>query len=581
MLVQCLPIPMKLRQLKVTNLRSLVQLDLSVPDLAILIGRNDTGKSNTITAIQLLCEGSAASIRAEDFFADGSITIEATFAGVRQFLPLIEERNRVRLEERILEGDTITIRRIATGPKELGAIEIKDADGEFGRPTGIDAPLRAILPEIIHVDVLADVADQVKGTQKDALGQIVGQVLEEITPEVETRLSTAMAEANALLNVVHQNGREIDERAAQLRETEGRISQLLQSTFPEANVRLKVSMPTAKGVLSDIEVRIREGSHDDPYYRRGNGIQRVLYLSLLQALAELLRRNHETRRPFLLLFEEPEAFLHPEAQLRMRAALDAISRSPIAQVIVTTHSPILVTPEKIEHVIRLQKARRDAQTKSHTVAFGPVVLQEQERDLLRIFELQRSSKFLFASGVLLVEGIGDEHLFAAAAERASGFRCEASDMCVVEMGGKDSVPAFTRVLASLGLKVRTVVDLDFLWRGAGSVFQGDARYVRFMNQLRQRIPDLEANATDGEKRRIKRERIELCRGDLRLQRDDLCNALAEQGILVLRNGEIEDYVGLSHNTKNQYLKAAQELRSGARELQHRDDIQLIVERIRA
>jgi len=47
-------------------------------------------------------------------------------------------------------------------------------------------------------------------------------------------------------------------------------------------------------------------------------LQRTLYLSLLRALAARIRGQTErVVRPFILLFEEPEAFLHPEGQIKM------------------------------------------------------------------------------------------------------------------------------------------------------------------------------------------------------------------------------------------------------------------------
>src|SRR6516162_4965130 len=96
-------------------------------------------------------------------------------------------------------------------------------------------------------------------------------------------------------------------------------------------------------ILGSVDVMVREGGHVDPYYRRGQGLQRSLYLSLLRALAARTRGEGEKiRKPFILLFEEAEAFLHPEGQGKMRLALEAISAQ--AQVVFTTHSPLMVAP---------------------------------------------------------------------------------------------------------------------------------------------------------------------------------------------------------------------------------------------
>src|SRR5690242_5992633 len=135
---------MKIRTLQVRNFRSLADINFEFPDLVVLVGKNDAGKSNVLHSIQILCEGTASSIRKEDFYdPDQPIEIKATFVGVRDYLRLCDDRNRPRVEQRIHDDDTITIRRTALRPGELGPIEIKAAGSEeFDRPTGIDAALR-------------------------------------------------------------------------------------------------------------------------------------------------------------------------------------------------------------------------------------------------------------------------------------------------------------------------------------------------------------------------------------------------------------------------------------------------------
>lgn len=324
----------------------------------------------------MLFEGTAASIDSEDFYDSATpLEIVAVLAGVREYLGLCDERNRLKIEERIDADGLLTIRRVAVWPRKLGSIEVLDPrSGEFGTPTGIDAAIRPILPEVIFIAALADVAEEAKGTQKDTLGQLIGQVMSAITEEVQPRLDEAYQQANRLLNVQRDptTGIEQDERATELAGIEADITQYLNETFPRASVRLKVRLPSVKSILGQIDVVVREGAHEDPYYRRGHGLQRTLYLSLLRALASRIRRQTEQQivRPFVLLFEEPEAFLHPEGQIKMRNALQAIATR--AQVVMATHSPIIVTPEFVPHTVRVEKRRQDGLPKPITKRFGPI-----------------------------------------------------------------------------------------------------------------------------------------------------------------------------------------------------------------
>ncbi len=569
------------------NFRSIQDERFVLPDLTVLVGKNDVGKSNLLEAVKILLEGTAASVEQEDFYDLGNpIETRAVLDGIGGYLELCDQRNRPKVEQRIHQDGLLTIRRIAEAPKKLGDIEILDpASGEFSTPTGIDAALKPMLPEVIFIEALADVAEETKGTQKDALGMLVSQVMSSIVKQVEPSLKEAYKLADKLLNVQRNADEERDERAPELVAIESEITEYVKETFPGASVRLKVQLASAKEILERVHVLVREGKNEDPYYRRGHGLQRTLYLSLLRALAARIRKGQEqaVSRPFILLFEEPEAFLHPEGQVKMRNALEAISTG--AQVIMTTHSPLMVTPDSLSRTTRVEKCSKAGCPKPVTRRFGPVNPEEltvPQRQLLPLFAIQRSSRFLFARGVLLVEGVGDEHIFAAVAERLRRFCLEANEIAIVEAGGKAHLATFAEILKRLGLEVWVLTDIDFLWEGAGRVFGGDADHARFMEGLQQLVPTPAGGIRDDNARRQdKLERIRACVSQLSTERDTLCEKLLPHHIFVLRHGEIEDYIGLGHGSKGQYLKAANEIRAGTRAINHEQDFVRLLDALAA
>lgn len=288
-------------------------------------------------------------------------------------------------------------------------------------------------------------------------------------------------------------------------------------------------------------------------------------------------------RPFILLFEEPEAFLHPEGQIKMRDALKAISER--AQVVMATHSPIIVTPEFVDKTIRVEKRIEERYPKPFTKRFGPIdpaILPPLQRQLLPLFALQRSSRFLFSRGVLLVEGVGDEHLFPAVAQRLQGFDLESNEIAVVETGGKDNLRPFSQLLQALGLQTWVLTDIDFLWNGAGKVLGADADLSTFVEELDRLVPELpEVERTEAALRDRKKHQKQAATTQLVGSRNTLCDRLFGLGIFVLREGEIEDYVGLTPTSKGQYLKAAEEVRNGGRAIQHTAELEGIVAVLRA
>ncbi|HKS81115.1 MAG TPA: AAA family ATPase [Candidatus Acidoferrales bacterium] len=567
---------LKISEIKITNFRSIHDENFHLRPLTVLIGKNDVGKSNLLEAIRILLEGTAGSVDTEDFYDEAlPLEISAILEDVRPYLDLCDERTKPKIEKRIDEFGRLRIRRQAKGPKQLTDIEVEDPETrDFSPVAGISAPLKAMLPEVISIGALADVADQAKGTQKDALGQLVNQVLSGIVQKIEPKVQTAYEGADKILNVPRQGA---DERAPELIEIETELTKYLQQTFPRASVRLRVQLASIKEILDRVHVFVREGSNEDPYYRRGQGMQRTLYLSLLRAEADRIRTDQQIVRPYILLFEEPEAFLHPDGQSKMREALTTISAG--AQVIAATHSPVMVRPDSLSSVIRVENCQKDGCQRPVTRGIGPIQtdnLTANQRQLMPLFSVQRSSRFLFARGVILVEGASDEHIFSAIAARIRGFRPEDYEVSIIESGGKDKFVAFAEILNSMGLEVWIVTDLDFLWNGAGEILQPDPAYSQFVQDLRELVPDPD-DVSEAAKRAAKKRKTEACDRDPQAQRNALCEKLMMSNIFVLRHGEIEDYVGLTQNSKGQYLKAASEIRRGNQEILYREEFERILD----
>jgi len=75
----------------------------------------------------------------------------------------------------------------------------------------------------------------------------------------------------------------------------------------------------------------------------GQGTQRIIVVSILKAYIDILieRRVH-TEKPILVLFEEPEIYLHPKLKRTLNVTLEKIAEQDNHQVIITTHDPYFV-----------------------------------------------------------------------------------------------------------------------------------------------------------------------------------------------------------------------------------------------
>jgi len=94
----------------------------------------------------------------------------------------------------------------------------------------------------------------------------------------------------------------------------------------------------------------------------GQGLQRHLIYTLLKLSSQYKEKKTYEKKEFsleltLILFEEPEAFLHPGQQESLGYSLESLSSEEGQQIIIATHSPIFVS-KNIEDIPSLIKLRR-------------------------------------------------------------------------------------------------------------------------------------------------------------------------------------------------------------------------------
>jgi putative ATP-dependent endonuclease of OLD family len=587
-----------LSQLTLNNFRSVKEETFCFQSLSVLIGQNNTGKTNVLDAISILLEGTSRDVTQEEFFDQNSdFLIEGKFFGIRDYLDILDQRHRPRIAERIDDEGFITVHRVGNSTElSLSPIQIRNIEtGVFDTPTGIDAALRQILPEIVHVKPLADVADEVSGKTTSSLTKILTQISSEIETQAQPLLDQAYEVANALLNIVADPtdpAREQDSRVRALIEIEDRVTSYLQETFPTGKVRLKIELPSVKQILGGVDVLIHDGTLWKPYYRQGHGIQRVLLLSLLRALALELRERPENAvvRPFMLLMEEPELFLYPLAQEQMRDALESISASN--QVIYATHSPLLLSPNRLHGLVRLHKVSDPETNLEETKVVGipiPEEMLENEKDILAILNLQRSAHLFFADTVVLVEGEADRHLHRAAFQKLFSATLELEDIALVEIGGKDRLTRFKKILGYVCPRILAIVDVDYLWEGAGNELGSDVDLSQLVQQCRGKAEQELLSETnmagingDEKAEKLKEYMKQCCFANASCEkRDAVCRKLEALGTLVLRRGDIEAYVGLGKASKGKYLSAAREIESGERNLSFDDELLGLYTKVRA
>jgi putative ATP-dependent endonuclease of the OLD family len=194
-----------------------------------------------------------------------------------------------------------------------------------------------------------------------------------------------------------------------------------------------------------------------PLCAGGTGIQSALVVGIFEAL------RHVGGPIGTVIIEEPEMYLHPQAQRYFHRLLTEIVDRGSCQVIYTTHSPIFAPVTRFE-AIRL--VRKDPGEMSRVSLVGVrddrefLAAQRAAQKLALSFD-PTTSELLFASRVLLVEGPGDRLAVLLTAERLN-YDLDAEDLAVVHCGTKTAIPFFARTCRALGVDFCILHDEDLV-----------------------------------------------------------------------------------------------------------------------
>jgi len=106
----------------------------------------------------------------------------------------------------------------------------------------------------------------------------------------------------------------------------------------------------------------------------GQGTQRIIVTSILKAYVDILiERGNYTGKLILILFEEPEIYLHPKLKRTLNVTLEKIAEQDNHQVIITTHDPYFVFKNfegKEKNIFSFEKKDGVTKASSNNIIYG-------------------------------------------------------------------------------------------------------------------------------------------------------------------------------------------------------------------
>lgn len=471
---------MQIKRIHITNFRSIRTLGFEPGRYCVLIGENNSGKSNVLRVLNLVLGETWPTERSfseEDFYnqdTSNDIIIQVFFDETIEVW-----RNNCKLEIGGLELRCKAYKR-RVGQKPAGTLTTdyycvqpngkqvqypSDPLQKGRRHTGqwlphrVTRELRDRLP-LIYVGVQREYDRHSPTSRWSVLRRLLNEV-NVVFLNDKTQIKVKKADGT----VATMTRREAFESAVKAAygylRTEGfeEIEQKLAANAMEQmgldpgrdRVELHFESHDPTNAFRSLQLYVEQMGITSPAGEVGAGLQSAIVVALFRTYEEL---KHEGA---IFALEEPEVFLHPHRARYFAGVLRGLSEKG-NQVFATTHSPIFVQldqPESIALVRRTEAEGTGVKQAPRTA------LADGEREALRLlteFDTQRNELF-FARSVLLVEGATEKLLLPLAFQKL-GYDLNRLGISVVEVGGKTKLPLFAKVCAAMEIPFAVLADHD-------------------------------------------------------------------------------------------------------------------------
>lgn len=449
-------------KIHIHNFKSIINHEFELTKFTPLVGYNNAGKSNILDAIKWVLRKTSLGASSFNDIAQ-PIEMTATIEGItEQILDNIDAAHRARIEP-YLDNETLSIKRIQDTPghtvAQIRLLVLNPVDNTWqNNPAGIDNAIKDLFPEPIHIGAMENSEEDVtKSSTTSTIGKLLAEIIGPLEQQYGQQLNQALEGLKEILEV------EGNTRAPELIAFDQEINTKLDAFFPEITVRVHIPTPELKEVFKKGTIKVYENLHPNPkdVGTLGHGAQRSIQMTLIRHLADLKLQNQPNSTTTLLLIDEPELYLHPQAIEILRQSLNILSNQGY-QVIFSTHSPFMITQKDVGNAILVRKNLALGTYKRTTLKSAvPQVEHDAPHQLTLLYSLSNSSNILFSEKVILAEGKTENRLLPLLIEKVTGRSVLHHKSAFVKIDGSGNTRKCMLVLNTMDLPTKAIVDLDF------------------------------------------------------------------------------------------------------------------------
>ncbi|MCP4148772.1 MAG: AAA family ATPase [bacterium] len=436
-------------EVRVRNFRSLKSVDIKLDRLTVLVGANNAGKTSFLEALNAAIGTGSQSLGPEDIYLspdesapplERSILIDVLIKPVVQKGGIVEsfpegsywlDLWRTGVSQDDNDDDFVAIRTRFIWDRLRGeysterfflrewTVNSTNIEAIGDKKDDLRVAGKQLQPIALHfMDAKRDIEDDIKRP---------GSFWRKLTNDLglkENEIEALEKELSGINETIVKNSKV-------LTYLKSNLGTLYKGLFGDQE---KVDLSPVSGKLRDLTKGIdvtlaTKDAQAFPLSRHGMGTRSMASIFVFKTFMkwQTMNAKAEPIHPMLVL-EEPEAHLHPQAQ---RALFGQIENIP-GQSIISTHSPYVTNQTTIDNFRHFQK--KDAHTIVSSIDTSD--FQEEDHHKIKWKVLNTRGDLLFANALILFEGETEEQAFPLYAREYWGRNAHELGLNFVAVGGK-------------------------------------------------------------------------------------------------------------------------------------------------
>lgn len=477
---------MQIDDVRIHNFRSISDCSFRLNNYSLMIGANNAGKTNVMDALRIFYEKQLKYVADRDKpkfqTGDDECWIEIEFVLSDDELESLKEEYRMP-NGRLKVRKYLATNKKVGGKKKIGIFaHTKDgiADEQFYGAKNVQ---QGKLGNLIYIPAASKLDEHTKLSGPSALRDLLNDILKGLV-STSTAYATLTTQFQVFAKAFKTESTE-DQRS--LTGLEKEISDGMADWG--ASFSLDINHVTEADIVKNlVNYKILDSALDDKLdaAQFGQGFQRHLIYLLIKTAARYKSVSPAPKKKdfqpnlTILLFEEPEAFLHPNQQNQLCRSLKEIGSQSGHQVFISSHSPHFVSQntDDICSIIRIGKESCEScvgQVSSKKLIkifednqkLNEIIVQTAEED--KRLDMEAVKYFLwldpyrcglfFAHHVLLVEGTTEKVLLNYLIDNGT-IRQDGNSVFVLDCLGKYNIHRFMNLLGALGISHSVLYDFD-------------------------------------------------------------------------------------------------------------------------